>query len=71
MGLSTAYIRKLARNKEGTNIECSYIRAGGGFTDDHWHDEIDVEHIIQTRIASIDGMSLCYVHVHLFSYKHY
>ena len=50
MGLSTAYIRKIARNKEGKEFECSYIRAGGGFTDNHWHDEIDVEHIIHTRI---------------------
>ena len=50
MGLSTAYVRRITHNKENEKIECSYIRAGGGFKTNHWHDEIDVEHIIRTRI---------------------
>ena len=50
MGLSTAYVRKIAHNNEGTEFECSYVRAGSGFKTNHWHDEIDVENIIQKRI---------------------
>ena len=50
MGLSTAYVRKITHNREGREFECSYLRAGSGFNANHWHDEIDVENIIQTRI---------------------
>ena len=49
MGLSKAYVRKVG-NKDNTEIYCSYIKAGQGFKDDHWHDEIYVEQIIKVRI---------------------
>ena len=46
MGLSTAYVRKVFHNSEGTKFGCSYVKAGSG----HWHDEKDFESIIQKRI---------------------
>ena len=49
MGLSKAYVRKIGY-KDDKKIYCSFVKAGEGFTKDHWHDERDIEKLIGMRI---------------------
>ena len=51
IGLSREYVRKIG-TFAGKTYFCSFVKAGNGFNQNHWHDHDDIEEIIKARLST-------------------